>query len=98
MQIMDLRPIRFFALVATERAVKAAPPMEIPPPERANSGPSSSDQNLRSIVIAGRPDEGKPDWRRDGPQPMTDQQITDVLAWLASKRVANPGQPYPTHP
>lgn len=57
-----------------------------------------SDQNLRSIVIAGRPDEGKPDWRRDGPQPMTDQQITDVLAWLASKRVANPGQPYPTHP
>jgi cytochrome c oxidase cbb3-type subunit 3/ubiquinol-cytochrome c reductase cytochrome c subunit len=57
-----------------------------------------SDQNLRSIVIAGRPDEGKSDWRSDGAQPMTDQQITDILAWLASKRVANPGQPYPTHP
>jgi mono/diheme cytochrome c family protein len=57
-----------------------------------------SDQNLRSIVIAGRPDEGKPDWRGDGAQPMTDQQITDIVAWLASKRIANPGQPYPTHP
>jgi mono/diheme cytochrome c family protein len=57
-----------------------------------------SDQNLRSIIIAGRPDEGKPDWRSDGPQPMTDQQITDIVAWLASKRVANPGQPYPGHP
>ena len=62
-----------------------------------------SDQNLRSIVIAGRPDEAMPDWRNDAAQPMpmnpmTDQQITDILAWLASKRVANPGQPYPTHP
>ncbi len=57
-----------------------------------------SDQNLRSIIIAGRPDEGKPDWRSDGAQPMTDQQITDIIAWLASKRIANPGQPYPTNP
>jgi hypothetical protein len=29
---------------------------------------------------------------------MTDQEVTDILAWLASKRVANPGQPYPNHP
>jgi cytochrome c oxidase cbb3-type subunit 3/ubiquinol-cytochrome c reductase cytochrome c subunit len=67
-----------------------------------------SDQNLRSITIAGRPDEEMPDWRNDAAQPMpakpmpinpmTDRQITDILAWLASKRVANPGQPYPTHP
>ena len=55
-----------------------------------------SDQGLRSIVIAGRPDEGMPDWRSDGAQPLTDQQITDIVAWLASKRAANPGQPYPT--
>jgi mono/diheme cytochrome c family protein len=53
-----------------------------------------SDQNLRSITIAGRPDEGMPDWRSDGAQPMTDQQITDIVAWLVSKRVADPGQPY----
>jgi mono/diheme cytochrome c family protein len=57
-----------------------------------------SDQNLRSITIAGRPDEGMPDWRSDAAQPMTDQQITDVVAWLASKRVADPGQPYATKP
>jgi cytochrome c oxidase cbb3-type subunit 3/ubiquinol-cytochrome c reductase cytochrome c subunit len=55
-----------------------------------------SDQELRSIVIAGRPDEGMPDWRSDGSQPLTEQQITDIVAWLASKRTANPGQPYPT--
>jgi len=54
-----------------------------------------SDQSLRSIVIAGRPDEGMPDWRADASQPLTDQQITDIVAWLASKRTANPGQPYP---
>ena len=57
-----------------------------------------SDQALRSITIAGRPDEGMPDWRSDGAQPMTDQQITDIVAWLASRRTANPGQPYPAQP
>jgi mono/diheme cytochrome c family protein len=57
-----------------------------------------SDQGLRSIIIAGQPDEGMPDWRTDAAQPMTDQQITDIVAWLASKRSANPGQPYPAKP
>jgi mono/diheme cytochrome c family protein len=56
-----------------------------------------SDQNLRSITIAGRPDLGMPDWRGDADHPMNDQQVTDILAWLASKRVSNPGQPYPGH-
>jgi len=56
-----------------------------------------SDQSLRSITIAGRPDEGMPDWRTDAAQAMTDQQITDIVAWLASKRIVNPGQPYPSH-
>ena len=55
-----------------------------------------SDQNLRSITIAGRPDEAMPDWRNDATEAMSDQQVTDIVAWLASKRVANPGQPYPT--
>jgi cytochrome c oxidase cbb3-type subunit 3 len=54
-----------------------------------------SDQGLRTIVITGRPELGAPDWRRDVPgKPMTDQEITDVVAWLASRRVQNPGQPY----
>jgi mono/diheme cytochrome c family protein len=57
-----------------------------------------SDQYLRSNIIAGRPDQGMPDWRTDAAQPMTDQQITDVVAWLASKRTVNPGQPYHSHP
>jgi mono/diheme cytochrome c family protein len=57
-----------------------------------------SDQGLRSILIAGRPDEGMPDWRTDAAQPMTDQQITDIVTWLATKRTLSPGQPYPTQP
>jgi mono/diheme cytochrome c family protein len=57
-----------------------------------------SDQGLRSIAIAGRPDEGMPDWHGHGAEPMTDQQITDIVTWLGSKRIADPGQPYPTRP
>jgi mono/diheme cytochrome c family protein len=54
-----------------------------------------SDRSLRTIVIAGRPELGAPDWRGNVPgKPMSDQEITDVVAWLASRRVPNPGQPY----
>ena len=54
-----------------------------------------SDQELRTIVIVGRPELGAPDWRGNVPgKPMTDHEITDVVAWLASRRVQNPGQPY----
>ena len=54
-----------------------------------------SDQELRTIVIVGRPELGAPDWRGNVPgKPMTDQEITDVVAWLASRRVQTPGQPY----
>jgi cytochrome c oxidase cbb3-type subunit 3/ubiquinol-cytochrome c reductase cytochrome c subunit len=57
-----------------------------------------SDQSLRSVVIAGRPDERMPDWRSDmsgpGSRAMTDQEITDVVAWLAAQRTTYPGQPY----
>jgi mono/diheme cytochrome c family protein len=54
-----------------------------------------SDQGLRTIVISGRPELGAPDWRGNIPgKPMSDQEITDVVAWLASHRVQNPGQPY----
>ncbi len=51
-----------------------------------------SDQGLRTIVIAGRPELGAPDWRGNLPgKPMSDQEVTDVVAWLASRRVAEPG-------
>jgi len=54
-----------------------------------------SDQGLRTIVITGRPDLLAPDWRGDFPgKPMSDQEVTDVVAWLASRRVQSPGQPY----
>ena len=54
-----------------------------------------SNQGLRTIVITGRPELGAPDWRGNVPgKPMSDQEITDVVAWLASRRVQSPGQPY----
>src|SRR6266849_4960716 len=46
-----------------------------------------SDQGLRTIVIVGRPELGAPDWRGNIPgKPMSDQEVTDVVAWLASQR------------
>ena len=54
-----------------------------------------SDQGLRTIVMTGRPDLRAPDWRGNVPgKPMSDQEITDVVAWLASRRVQSPGHPY----
>jgi cytochrome c oxidase cbb3-type subunit 3 len=54
-----------------------------------------SDQGLRTLVITGRPELGAPDWRANAPgKAMSDQEITDVVAWLASRRVQSPGQPY----
>ncbi len=54
-----------------------------------------SDQGLRTLVITGRPELGAPDWRENTPgRPMSDQDVTDVVAWLASRRVESPGQPY----
>jgi cytochrome c oxidase cbb3-type subunit III len=55
-----------------------------------------SDQSLRSITIAGRPDLGQPDWEQDRPgRPLTNEDVTNVVAYLASLRSATPGQPYP---
>ena len=65
----------------------------------------ASDQGLRTMVIAGRPELGAPDWRgylegtpgaRGFSRAMSDQEVTDVVSWLASHRVAAPGQPYVT--
>jgi cytochrome c oxidase cbb3-type subunit III len=56
-----------------------------------------SDQDLRMSVILGRPALGAPDWRGDlAGRPLSDQEISDVVTWLAAQRPANPGQPYPT--
>lgn len=54
-----------------------------------------SDQGLRTAIIAGRPELGAPDWRGNVPgKAMADQEVTDVVAWLASHRAETPGQPY----
>jgi mono/diheme cytochrome c family protein len=55
-----------------------------------------SDQGLRTTILAGRPDIGQPDWRGvGGAEPLTDQELTDIVTWLASRRAAAPGRPYP---
>ncbi|MFZ0787357.1 MAG: c-type cytochrome [Candidatus Acidiferrales bacterium] len=54
-----------------------------------------SDQELRTIVIVGRPELGAPDWRGDLPgKPLSAGNVSDVVAWLASQRTNFPGQPY----
>jgi len=58
-----------------------------------------SDQGLRTIVIAGRPDFGAPDWRENVPgQPMSDQQVSDVVAWLVAQRPKQTAQTSPAIP
>jgi len=56
-----------------------------------------NDQELRTIVIVGRPELGAPDWRANVPgKPMSSQDVSDVVTWLASQRAKFPGQPYST--
>ena len=55
-----------------------------------------SDQDLRTIVIVGRPELGAPDWRNNVPgRPMSPQEISDVVAWLAAQRLRFPVEPSP---
>ena len=53
-----------------------------------------SNQSLRTTVIAGRPEFGHPDWQGVPGQPLTPEQVTDVVSWLVSQRPADPGRPY----
>ena len=46
------------------------------------------DQALRTIIIAGRPDIGQPDWRHDSPggkaaTPLSAQEVDDIVTYLA---------------
>jgi mono/diheme cytochrome c family protein len=46
-----------------------------------------SDQGLRTTVVVGRADMGKPDWRGNVPgHPMSAEEIADVVAWLSAQR------------
>lgn len=49
-----------------------------------------SDQGIRTTVVVGRADLGKPDWRSNLPgHAMSTQEIDDVVAWLISHRQPN---------
>ena len=55
-----------------------------------------NEQTIRTIVIAGRPDIGQPDWRNHiQGHPLSDDEITNVSAWLMAQKPLLPGQPYP---
>ena len=55
-----------------------------------------TDQELRTLTIVGRPDLGAPDWRNNVPgRPMSSQEISDVVAWLAAQRPKFAGRPSP---
>jgi cytochrome c oxidase cbb3-type subunit 3/ubiquinol-cytochrome c reductase cytochrome c subunit len=54
-----------------------------------------NEQMIRTTVIAGRPDLAQPDWRGNiQSRAMTDEEITNLTAWMMSQRPATPGQPY----
>lgn len=55
-----------------------------------------NNQTLRTLIITGQPDIGQPDWKGDIPgQALTDQDVTDIVAYLDSLRSQTPGQPFP---
>jgi mono/diheme cytochrome c family protein len=50
-----------------------------------------SNQYLRTITIVGRPDLHHPDWKQyPSGQPLKSNQVSDVVAWLVSKRPPAP--------
>ena len=57
------------------------------------------DQALRTIIIAGRPDIGHPDWRGDRPgDPLGAQDVTDIVTYLSALRgepSTEPAKPQP---
>jgi cytochrome c oxidase cbb3-type subunit 3 len=56
-----------------------------------------TNQSLRTTVIVGRPELGAPDFRGNvAGKPMSDQDVTDVVAWLSAQRPEIAGQPYPS--
>jgi cytochrome c oxidase cbb3-type subunit 3 len=64
-----------------------------------------SDQALRTIIVAGRADIGQPDWRLRSVgattgQPLSGQDVTDIVTYLGSLRnpAAVSAMPLPTSP
>jgi cytochrome c oxidase cbb3-type subunit III len=55
-------------------------------------------QGLRTAVIVGRPDLGMPDWRDQMDDPMTAQNVSDVVGFLVAQKpsTTGPAQTAPT--
>ena len=54
-----------------------------------------SNQYLRTITIVGRPDLHHPDWRQyPSGQPLKSNQVSDVVAWIVSKRPSVPASQF----
>jgi cytochrome c oxidase cbb3-type subunit 3/ubiquinol-cytochrome c reductase cytochrome c subunit len=49
-------------------------------------------QTLRTTAIVGRPDLGMPDWRDQKDDPMTAQEISDVVAFLLAQKPNAPSE------
>jgi cytochrome c oxidase cbb3-type subunit III len=52
-------------------------------------------QALRSIILAGRPDIGQPDWQHDAPQgktaaPLSAQEVDDIITYMGTLRNPQP--------
>lgn len=55
----------------------------------------TSDQSIRTLIIAGRTDFGHPYWRSYvASQSLSSQQVSDLVAWLAAKRPEPATTPY----
>jgi hypothetical protein len=53
-----------------------------------------SDQGLRTTIIVGRPELGAPDWRSNAAgNALSSEDVSDVVAWLASQRPRLRGRP-----
>jgi hypothetical protein len=53
-----------------------------------------SDQYLRTLIIAGRPELGIKDYQNIIPErPLSNEDISDIVAWLISQRKNEFGQP-----
>jgi len=55
-----------------------------------------TDQYLRTLIISGHPEMGLLNWQEAIPgKPLSDQEIADLVAWIASKRLNEFGRPVP---
>jgi cytochrome c oxidase cbb3-type subunit III len=96
-------PVRGRQIYSTNCAGCHGAPEGPPGPKGSILDPSFlaliSDQTVRTTAITGRPDLGMPDWRNQMPgHPMTDQDVTDTVAFVVSQRPQVSGKPHPPRP